>query len=99
MCLPLRFGVMEGVSKLFSSSTLAEGLALVAGLADMEDLHRVDPELESTQALKSEIDVTAGSLADAMWDDAADDDRFILHAQAWLGAVTQVSWFINCVRL
>ena len=78
---------MEGLSRLFSNATLAEGMGLVAGVVEASVL---DPELQAMEAelkaLKQEVDDAACGLTDAMWDDVNDDDlRFILHIQAGLG--------------
>ena len=78
---------MEGLSSLFSSTTLAEGMSLVAGMAEAAV---VDPELLAMEAelkcLKQEVDQATSNISDAMWDDVNDDDlRFILHIQAGLG--------------
>ena len=77
---------MEGMSNVFSSSTLAEGMGLIAGIAELAGSIQ-DPELLAMEAelkaLKEEVNIATSGLTEAAWDDVGDDDlRFILQVEA-----------------
>ena len=87
--LVVQQSAMAGLSSIFSNATLAEGLSLVAGMAELssagEDMELAVMQAE-LQALKQEVDCATVTLSDAAWDEVEDDDlRLILNVQAGLG--------------